>query len=119
MSTDDNTQAPEPMELPQNPVDGTWGFICREHGISRNGLTERHAQNVAALHAREQHADPTVITLNVSALADYVLNQVDQAGADVAWACWASLTGVSTVEAMVEEAGEFAGRGITAAVVPF
>lgn len=60
------------MELTRNPVDGTWGFICRAHGLHRHGLVERHALNVERKHMREDHPDENP-PLNLSALAADVL----------------------------------------------
>lgn len=112
MSTDDA------MELTVNVVDDTWSFVCREHAIHRTGLGERHARNVEAKHIRDHHA-PVSAVLNISALADYVLDQVHHRDANVAWSAWKALTGVQDTQAAVELAGEFAGRDVTAAVVPF
>ena len=52
------TAADHPVyELTRNPVDESWGFICREHGVHRSGLTQPHALNVERKHLREDHAD--------------------------------------------------------------
>lgn len=116
----DTTPAPEPMELPQNPVDGTWGFICREHGISRNGLTERHAQNVAALHAREQHADPLAIALDLQAgaIATARLSSIDRYYG--ALEVWQAMTGLAdeALEGFLNKLTD-APEPVTAAVAPF
>jgi hypothetical protein len=107
------------MELTRNPVDGSHGFICREHGVHRSGLTHQHAVNVEAKHLREEHADPLGLEVDLSAMARFVLDQVDQKTANGAWGAWQALTGVRDVEAAVTLAGELVDRGVRAAVVPF
>lgn len=61
------------MELTRNPVDETWGFICREHGILRTGLTQQHAINTENKHRREDHPDPANVSLDLKAVAILVV----------------------------------------------
>lgn len=71
MSTGDHGETP--YELTRNPVDQTYGFVCREHAIHRAGLTHQHAINTERKHIREQHPDPLDIVLDLSAVARSVL----------------------------------------------
>lgn len=119
------------MELTRNPVDGSWGFICREHGTHRAGLTERHATNVEAKHLREDHAEPEAPTFDVTAMAVSVLalERLATRGRDVtaegqrwdaALTLWEDLTGLEGVAALeFARAAATAPRPVTAAVVPF
>jgi len=128
------TDTVHPYELTRNPVDETWGFICREHGVHRSGLAERHARNVEAKHVREDHGDPTVFTVDLKPLAAMavhaaiVLGNHPEAGgparaaeANARLEMWAKLVGM---EEDLEKAVALAALvnqqdSVTAAVVPF
>jgi hypothetical protein len=108
------------MELTRDPINGTWGFICREHGVHRHGLTERHATNVEAKHVREDHADQDTPTLNLTELAAFVW--ANNSGDSLVWDAWERLTGLTGGAAV--DFGAFcldtdAAHPVTAAVVPF
>ena len=101
------TTAEKPvMELTRNPVDGSWGFVCREHGIHRYGLTEPHAINVERKHQREDHADPLLVELDLQALARFVTSwrattrQSGKTGRAVAIQAWLQLTDLPEPEAL-------------------
>ncbi len=86
------------MELTRNVVDDSWGFICREHGLHRAGLSERHARNVEAKHLREDHAFVVnMVQVNLTYLAQAL-------GADLTPSrqaiIWATMTGQGTREAL-------------------
>lgn len=83
-------------ELTRNPVDGTYGFICREHGIHRHGLTNQHALNVEKKHLREDHADPLDVELDLSAAAAAFL----ACQGDSTRALWAALVGMEDDDAL-------------------
>lgn len=108
--------APTP-ELTRNPVDGSWGFICTEHGIHRHGLGEQHARNVEAKHLREDHADPLAVTLDLKALAQYVWDHAFQSPR--LWSAWQAFTGMDEQDALrfAEELVE--SEPVTLAVAPF
>ena len=108
------------MELTRDPITDTWGFVCREHGTLRTGLTERHALNVEAKHVREDHA-PEMPTLNLTELAAFVW--VHQGRNPLLWDAWMRLVGPEDAEA-AQAFGTFCldttpDRPVTAAVVPF
>lgn len=108
--------ADDPMELTRNPVDGSWGFICREHGVLRSGLTERHALNVEAKHQREDHLTPPQ-ELDLTEAARAVLHHGDAGSLSV----WKALTGLASYEAALDYAQTIADSAVIvrAAVVPF
>lgn len=61
-------------ELTYDPVTGTYGFICLEHGVHRGGLGHNHALNVERQHIRDAHtpADEVILqnlVLDVTAMA--------------------------------------------------
>lgn len=104
-------------ELTRNPADGSWGFICREHGLHRYGLTEPHAINVERKHIREDHATTeTSLNLDLSAAAASFLHYNDAGSASV----WHALTGLRGMDAVIL-ASNLANRepAVRAAVVPF
>lgn len=103
-------------ELTRNPVDGTWGFICREHGVHRAGLTEPHALNVERKHLREDHASlPEAPALNLSEAARSFLHYTDQGSRSV----WEALTGLTGQDAITYASElSLASTDATAAVVP-
>lgn len=107
-------------ELTRNPVDGSWGYICTEHGLHRYGLPEQHARNVEAKHLREDHADPLVITLNLTAAAQAVAESRAATKNQNAMAVWCALTGLSR-QAALELMDQLLIQGdpIYAAVAPF
>lgn len=88
---------PEPAHgLTRNPVDGSWGFVCTEHGIHRHGLPEAHAINVERKHLREEHPDPLNVSLDLRAAAEHVLADHDAGKL----AMWKALTGMNTEHAL-------------------
>lgn len=106
-------------ELTRNPVDGSWGYICTEHGLHRHGLPEQHARNVEAKHLREDHADPLAITVNLSEAARSFLHYNDQGSLSV----WTALVGGLDMpyDDVVDLAKNYAGAqpDVTASVAPF
>ncbi len=109
------------MELTRNPVDGSYGFICREHGIHRAGLTQQHALNVERLHLRVDHPDSLDLEVDLSAAARMFLADQDSATRDL----WASLFGMEGEDA--REGGDAyrlamtlvrADRPVRAVVIP-
>jgi hypothetical protein len=103
-------------ELTRNPVDGSWGYICTEHGLHRGGLTEAHALNVERKHLREDHPDPLLVELDLKAAAEAFLHHNDAGSMSV----WRALTGLKTGEQAKRLAEELAkGDRIPLAVAPF
>lgn len=126
-----STDGKPTMELTRNPVDGSWGFICREHGTHRAGLTERHATNVEAKHIREQHAEPETPTLDLTSMAKSALRLQEMARGravaspeaqrwDAALALLEDLTGLGGLDAVEFFATVAASPSpVRAAVAPF
>lgn len=114
MSTGDHGETP--YELTRNQVDGSYGFVCREHGLLRNGLTHQHAVNVERKHLREGHPDPLELELDLSEAARSVLHYTDQGSMSV----WQALTGLTDYTAALAFAERCAGAQapVLAAVVP-
>lgn len=109
-------------ELTRNPVDGTWGFICREHGVHRAGLAEAHALNVERKHLREDHAAPEeALVLDLSAMAGRVLDSWTEPDRHcfALMGAWCALTGMAQ-DLALEFAKELDRRpeSVHAAVVP-
>ena len=108
------------MELTRDPITGTWGFVCREHGILRTGLTERHAFNVEAKHLREDHPDAFAGAINLTELAAHVWVH---SGKDPSlWDLWLRVTGLSQDDAKTFGAAcldTTPDNPVTAAVAPF
>jgi len=108
------------MELTRNPVDGSYGFICREHGIHRSGLTHQHAINVERKHQREDHPDPLELELDLraGAIALTSLGSIDRwAGATDVWMALTGLEG-HALEKFLDKVAE-APEPVRVAVVPF
>lgn len=104
-------------ELSRNPVDGSWGYICTEHGIHRHGLGEMHARNVEAKHLREDHPDPLNVTLDLRAAAQAV---VDTNRDPAAMQVWKALTGMNTEHALaLAEQVTASPTPVILAVAPF
>lgn len=114
-------------ELTSNPLDGTYGYICTEHGVHRYGLTSKHAVNVERKHLREQHhPDLEQIVTNLvvdltgaarMAMTAYTAGAFDQVdGALIAM--WEQLTGRTgdDARALAEYLSEREGQVVAAAV---
>lgn len=52
-----------PHELTYDPVTGTYGFICLEHGLHRGHLAHNHAMNVERQHLRDYHTPSAEVIL--------------------------------------------------------
>lgn len=116
----DTTTDKPTMELTRNPVDGTWGFICLEHGVHRSGLAERHALNVEAKHIREDHADPEGIVADLAPLARRAAEEYAAQHLSTFVALWEETTGLSREAAKALALGTaMTGQPLRAAVVPF
>ena len=108
------------MELTRDPITQTWGFVCREHGILRTGLTEPHARNVEAKHLREDHADALVMELDLKAAAEALKMEEGVPRFDGAMTLWMALTGMERRDAAVYALQVLTTEGpVTAAVAPF
>lgn len=123
----------QPYELTRNPVDETWGFICREHGLHRSGLTQAHALNVERKHVRDDHPDPLVLELDLKAVASMVVHAAITMGnhpeaggparaarAEGILEMWTAMTGMEPEDAVGLAAQiSRSQEPVRAAVVPF
>lgn len=64
-----------------------WEVTCTEHALFRIVYTDDHATNLAALHNRVDHTEPTpdALEFNVTAAAKAYLNTGDDPAARVVW----------------------------------
>lgn len=115
MSTGDHGEPP--YELTRNPMDETYGFVCRVHALLRTGLTHQHAINVEAKHVREQHPDPLDLELDLREAARSALHYWGEFGVQSLWMTLTGLLDYDQARALAERLAE-APMPVRAAVVP-
>lgn len=104
-----------------------WRVVCQEHGLDRTVDTERHADNIAALHLRVDHAeDHALEDVNLSDAAAYVVavftdTTLPPSVATAVVKGWRLLVGADSDTAALAYAHDVADRPgtVTATVAPF
>lgn len=102
-----------------------WRVTCPTHSLDRTVDTEQHARNLAALHQRRDHDDPTDnVAVDLTAAAAAVVSEWDHGyvmTSQGAMQVWRALTGINDMDDAIDYARQIAAADppITAHVPPF